>query len=59
MIVDLEDMKEQLGFTADMGTIDDGLITQTIEAAQDHIERLLGFKIEEVYGGSDEAPIPP
>ncbi|WKT91470.1 head-tail connector protein [Brucella anthropi] len=58
MIVDLELMKAQLGITEDMGTIDDALINHAIEAAQDHIERLLGFKIEEIYGGNDQQPIP-
>lgn len=59
MIVDLELMKAQLGITEDMGDIDDALITHAIEAAQDHIERLLGYKIEEVYGGTDQDPVPP
>jgi hypothetical protein len=58
MIVDLSLMKDQLGITADMGTIDDSLIAHLIEAAQDHIERLLGFKIEALYGGTDQEPVP-
>lgn len=59
MIVDLELVKQQIGFTADMGSIDDALIKHYIEAAQDHIERLLGFKIEAVYGGDEREPVPP
>lgn len=46
MIVDVKTVKEQLGQTLD---IDDALIERKIAAAQDHIESLLGFKIEEEY----------
>lgn len=46
MIVDVETVKEQIGQTLD---IDDALIERKIAAAQDHIESLLGFKIEEEY----------
>ncbi len=52
MIVDLETVKQQLGVTLDD---DDALITRKIRAAQDHIERLLGFRIEEKF---EEAEIP-
>ena len=45
-IVDLDEVKEQLNQTLDL---DDDLIARKIDAAQNHIERLLGFKIEEEY----------
>ena len=46
MILTVAQLKEQLNFTADLGTADDALIGRKIAAAQNHIERLLGFKIE-------------
>jgi hypothetical protein len=52
MIVDVPALKAQLNWTDDMGGADDDLLLQKIEAAQAHIESLLGFKIEE------QAPIP-
>jgi hypothetical protein len=42
-----------------MATVDDLLLDQKIQAAQQHIERLLGFKIEETFGGQDQDPVPP
>lgn len=59
MIVDVTILKQQLNATGIPGTDDDALIERKIKAAQDHIERLLGFKIEETYGGTDQDPIPP
>ncbi|KEP68527.1 DNA-packaging protein [Thioclava dalianensis] len=49
-IVTLDDLKAQLSFTDDMGELDDTLLAGKIDAAQDHIERLLGFKIEDEFG---------
>lgn len=46
MIVSVEEMKQQLGFTDDMGSLDDELLERKIEAAQAHIERLLGYKLD-------------
>lgn len=58
-IVSLAQLKEQLNLSPDLGTGDDALLGRKIEAAQNHIERLLGFKIEETYGGTDQEEIPP
>lgn len=49
MIVTVEEMKAQLNLTGIPGTDDDALIERKIKAAQDYIERLLGFKIEATY----------
>lgn len=57
-IVDIDELKEQIGWTADLGTADDALMGRKIDAAQSHIERLLGFKIEDTYGGAGQDPIP-
>lgn len=55
MIVTLDEMKAHLNITGDQ---DDALIGKKIAAAQNHIERLLGFKIEETYGGAEQEDIP-
>ncbi|MBB4123289.1 head-tail connector protein [Martelella radicis] len=55
-IVTLDQMKAQLNVTSDS---DDDLITNKIAAAQNHIERLLGYRIEESYGNADQDPVPP
>ncbi|MFS8123772.1 head-tail connector protein [Rhizobium sp. BR 250] len=59
MIVSLTELKQQLNLTPDFGTDDDGLLERKISAAQNHVERLLGFQIEETYGGTDQDEIPP
>ncbi|WP_313349927.1 head-tail connector protein [Paracoccus sp. (in: a-proteobacteria)] len=57
-IVTLEDVKAQLSLTPDQ-TADDTLIQGKIDAAQSHIERLLGFRIGDRFGGEGQEPIPP
>lgn len=58
-IVTRDQLKEQLAFTSDLGTIDDALLDRKLAAAQNHVERLLGFKIEASFGGEGQDPIPP
>ena len=58
-IATLEELKDQLSFTEDIGAADDALLTKKLDAAQNHVERLLGFKIEETFGGEDQDPVPP
>lgn len=41
------------------GTADDALLAAKLAAAQDHIERMLGYTIADRYGGEDQDPIPP
>lgn len=48
-IVTLDELKSQLNITADFGSDDDALLTSKIAAAQEHLERLLGFQIETTY----------
>lgn len=52
MIVTLDEMRQHLNFT-DSQTMDNALIERQLKAAQAHIERLLGFKIEAEFVGSD------
>lgn len=59
MIVTLDQMKAHLNITADLGSGDDDLITGKIEAAQNHVERLLGFKIADRFGGTGQEDLPP
>lgn len=51
LIVTVEEMKDQLGFGSETGSFDDKLIERKIEASQDHVERLLGYKLNEEYPG--------
>ena len=55
MIVTLEEVKEHARIDFDD---DDALIESKIRSAQAHLENLLGFKIEERYGGEDQQPVP-
>lgn len=55
MIVELEEVKEHLNQALD---IDDDLIERKAQAAQNHIENLIGFKIEDRYGGDGQDAVP-
>ncbi|MEW9522374.1 phage head-tail connector protein [Agrobacterium radiobacter] len=57
MIISVDQIKEQLNIDA-ADNSDDALLSRKIGAAQDHVERLLGFKISERYGGADQEAIP-
>lgn len=48
MIVTTAEMKAQIGWTEGLPN-DDALMDRKLAAAQDHLERLLGFKIETTY----------
>lgn len=54
MIVDVATLKQQLRIDFDD---DDDLVERKIAAAQDHIERHLGFKIEEEYPPAGDPPV--
>lgn len=52
-IVTLAELKEHLAFTVDLGTLDDALLGRLLAAAENHIDRMLGFKME--AAADDEA----
>ncbi|WP_297775617.1 head-tail connector protein [uncultured Roseovarius sp.] len=58
-ILALHELKEHLAFTDDIGGADDALLQRILNAAHNHIERLLGFRIEECFGGEEQDPVPP
>lgn len=58
-IVTVDQVKDQIGWTSDMGSLDDELLLAKIAAAQDHIERWLGFKVRDRFGGDLQEPVPP
>ncbi|TDK38604.1 phage gp6-like head-tail connector protein [Rhizobium deserti] len=49
MIVSVDELKQQLNLSDDLGTGDDALIGRTIAAAQGLVERQLGYAIEMTY----------
>lgn len=56
-VVTLDEVKHQLNLEG-LGLADDALLGDKIAAAQNHIERLLGYAIEEKYPPTgDEPPI--
>lgn len=57
-IVTLAELMAQTGLTGDAPPEDLLSLQQKGAAAQNHIERLLGFRIEDSFGGTDQEPIP-
>ena len=57
-LVSLWELKEELAFSGDLGTDDDALMQGKIDAAQDHVERQLGYKIADQFGGWGQDPVP-
>lgn len=57
-IVTVDILKEELALTPDLGTADDALLARKIDAAQAHIERGLGYKITDRFGGVGQDAIP-
>lgn len=58
MIVTIDELMAQAGLTSDAPTEDLLALQQKGLAAQNHIERLLGFKIENEFGGTGQEPVP-
>ena len=58
-IATIDQLAQQLSLTGEMALTDHALLSQNLDGAQNHIERLLGFKIEVMFGGEDQEPVPP
>ncbi|SNX75275.1 gp6-like head-tail connector protein [Cereibacter ovatus] len=58
-IVDLGQLKAHLNITDLLGDEDDALLSDKLDAAQGHIERPVGYKIDSRFGGADQEPVPP
>ncbi len=58
-IASLDDLKAELSFAADLGAVDDGIMNRKLTAAENFIERELGFKFSATYGGIGQDPVPP
>lgn len=58
MIVTHDELMAQVGLTSDAPTEDIFALQQKGLAAQNHVERLLGFKIENEFGGTGQEPVP-
>ena len=54
----LADLREFLSFTADLGVVDDAMLSRMLSASQTLIERQLGFLIEDDFGGVGQEEIP-
>ncbi len=59
VIVTIEDLCAHVGLTDDAPAEDRDVLQQKAEAAQNHVERMLGFQIAERFGGTDQEPVPP
>ncbi|MBN9335377.1 head-tail connector protein [Devosia sp.] len=47
MALSVENLKQHLNWTSDMGSADDALLTRLLASAKNHVERLLGYKLED------------
>lgn len=56
-IVTLDELKAQLSITPDIGAADDALLIRKLAAAQNHVERLLGFRIADQYPPEGDPPV--
>lgn len=51
-IATLNDLRDYLSFTDDLGTIDDALLNRLLDAAQAHVERMLGWSFSVYVNGT-------
>lgn len=57
-IADLADLMGQAGLTEDVPGEDLIVLQQKGDAAQNHIERLLGYRIDSMFGAPPLPPVP-
>ena len=58
-VINFADMTAHVGLTGDAPEGEYEALAGKVAAAQNHVERLLGFRIEERFGGEDQEPVPP
>lgn len=52
-VASVDELKEELSFTDDLGTVDDDLLQRHLAAAEGVLERELGFTFEAEYTDGD------
>ncbi len=55
-VASITELKEELSFTADLGEVDDQLLTRHLAAAEALIERHLGFTFAAEYAPPEQVP---
>ena len=55
-VASVDELKEELAFTADLGDVDDPLLARHLAAAQGLLERSLGFALADEYPAPAEVP---
>ncbi|MCU0826135.1 MAG: head-tail connector protein [Tabrizicola sp.] len=57
-VASIDELKEELSFTADLGSVDDDMLTRHLVTAEAVIERHLGFTFAAEYAPPAAAPAP-
>lgn len=59
-VATIQELKEELSFTADLGSVDDDMLTRHLVTAEAVIERYLGFTFAAEYTEAvPTVPVPP
>jgi hypothetical protein len=57
-VATIAQMKGLLAFTSDVGSTDDDTLQRLLDAAQSYVEVWIGGKIDDLWGGIGQDPIP-
>ncbi|WOI55129.1 head-tail connector protein [Palleronia sp. LCG004] len=57
-VLGLEDLRDYLAFTPDVGSYDDAILYRLLVAANEHVERLLGYGLIERFDEASKVPGP-
>lgn len=55
-VASVDELKEELSFTSDLGAVDDALLARHLAAAEEVIGRELGYVLAEEYPGDPVLP---
>ena len=58
MVVTVEELKQSLNLSEDLGPSEDAFLARLLAASQAHVESRLGFKLASRYGASGQDPLP-